>query len=48
VTDEGFENNSLTEVMVPLVRGVSRRLRRLFNALNYLDRRGEDSTDWAD
>jgi hypothetical protein len=25
-----------------------RRFRRLFNALNYLDRRGGDSTDWAD
>jgi hypothetical protein len=28
--------------------GVVRRVRRLFNALNYVDRRGADSTDWAD
>ena len=27
---------------------VVRRFRRLFNALNYLGRRGGDSTDWAD
>ena len=27
---------------------VVRRLRRLFNALNYLGRRGGDSAGWAD
>ena len=27
---------------------VVRRFRRLFNALNYVGRRGADSTDWAD